>query len=1011
MPRARRSALAWVLVSIAFVLPAGLAPPPAAADGEITPMPTDGFVIAPYISGLDRPVAFRIANDGTVFVAEEAGRVKTFDSIDDPTPSTLVDLTTQVHFVEQDRGLLGLEVHPSWPAVPWVWVLYAKDARPGGAAPLWGPQPGEGDDRCPLPEAPPPQFLRDGCVATGTLLRLIVDPATMTVTQTIPLIDGEWCQQFPSHSVGAIVYGDDGALYVGAGSGDSFDFAADYGQHGGTEDPQTNPTGFNPCGDPMQFLDDDPLPGTSEGGSLRAQDLRTAQDPLGLDGSILRLDPASGAALPDNPLFGGDTKDDRHIAIGLRNPYRFTARDVGPGHPDELWIGDVGWDHDEEIDVIRNPLADVPNFGWPCYEGFGVTPEWDALNNTLCETLYASGEAEAPTYNYPHFSHVPPVTPCFSGAVISAISFYEGGSYPEVYDGAVFFADAYSGWVCAMDTLESVTGDPTSVIPDVSTATAIATTGTVVDIQPGPGGDLFFLDLGGTLSRLQQLPCSETVDPLEPNDAPGQSRPLVDGQVIDSILCEHDVDWFRVDDIDANDTLVAELTFPDAEADLNLLLYDRDLQLSDFDVARGGTRAVVVRPTTTASLFGIHPYFLRVEARPPFSVNPYSLRIHICQNDDLRNDGEAVPRPLDLLARSYSAVHCPETADRYVVNAPNGSRVDVTALFSSAGPDLDLEARSWNTTVRADSPEASVERIQSFPIFGTTGVRVLGPDALAPESRVPYSIGATLLTPNQVCSRGVGDAFEPNDDLGTSTKPRFFAVNGVLCENDVDNFSVSVKEGQLLTAVVQQPNDAKRVALSLRDDNGETVSVARPVAHGRIVQFAPAQAGDYHLTLTQAGVAGSLQIEPYLLDARIEPVVVERFGRRVRTNGTGSRLANVIFTEVGLPANGQIAIAEGPSTSGGLLPVQVVISADSAEASKPAGIKFILDPVLLRTEWGDRLRVFVEGVLVQPCASKKVATPDPCVRFRQVNNDQGVEIQALASENGEPRTWTFAPPG
>ena len=41
----------------------------------------------------------------------------------------------------------------------------------------------------------------------------------------------DWCQQYPSHSVGAAEFGTDGALYASAGDGASFNFV-DYGQDG-----------------------------------------------------------------------------------------------------------------------------------------------------------------------------------------------------------------------------------------------------------------------------------------------------------------------------------------------------------------------------------------------------------------------------------------------------------------------------------------------------------------------------------------------------------------------------------------------------------------------------------------------------------------------------------------------------------------------------------------------------------------------------------------------------------
>ena len=86
-----------------------------------------------------------------------------------------------------------------------------------------------------------------------------------------------------------------------------------------------------------------------------------------LDGSVLRVDPVTGAAFAGNPLSSSpDLNKRRVIANGLRNPFRFTLR---PG-TNELWLGDVGWNDWEEVNRIAN-IGDstVENFGWPCYEG------------------------------------------------------------------------------------------------------------------------------------------------------------------------------------------------------------------------------------------------------------------------------------------------------------------------------------------------------------------------------------------------------------------------------------------------------------------------------------------------------------------------------------------------------------------------------------------------------------------------------------------------------------------
>ena len=51
------------------------------------------------------------------------------------------------------------------------------------------------------------------------------------MTGTEQVLIENWCQQFPSHSIGTLAFGADGALYVSAGDGASFN-GVDYGQFG-----------------------------------------------------------------------------------------------------------------------------------------------------------------------------------------------------------------------------------------------------------------------------------------------------------------------------------------------------------------------------------------------------------------------------------------------------------------------------------------------------------------------------------------------------------------------------------------------------------------------------------------------------------------------------------------------------------------------------------------------------------------------------------------------------------
>ena len=489
MIRARRPlTFMGAFLILAALLPLSAAP--VAAAGATVP---DGFQDEAIFTGLDHPMAIAFAPNGKIFVAEKRGTIQVFDSLTDTTPTLFADLSDNVDNY-WDRGLMGLAVDPGFATGrPYVYVLYAYNhilGDPPGAK--WPSDPNNSyNDRCPSP----PGGATDGCVISGRLSKLTANGDVMTGSEQ-PLIE-DWCQQFPSHSLGALAFGADGALYASGGEGASFNGGApDYGQLGGSL--QGTPTPMNPCGDPGG----DMTPPNAEGGALRSQDIRTPGDPTGLSGTIIRVDPDTGAAWPANANAGNaDANAARIIAYGLRNPFRFTIK---PGTND-VWVGDVGFMTWEEINHVPDPNAAPLNFGWPCYEGDAGQPQYQPLGLSLCTSLSA-GSVTAPYYTYNHSDSIVAGDGCGTGSSsIAGLAFLpSSSSYPSSFKNGLFFNDYTRKCIWFMPAGPG--GNP-----DVSRMSVFANlasnSGGAVSLTVNPSGDLMYADYDrGEVRRIHYYP-------------------------------------------------------------------------------------------------------------------------------------------------------------------------------------------------------------------------------------------------------------------------------------------------------------------------------------------------------------------------------------------------------------------------------------------------------------------------------------------------------------------------
>ena len=214
-------------------------------------------------------------------------------------------------------------------------------------------------------------------------------------------------QPYSNHNGGSIAFGPDGYLYIGFGDG------------GSAGDPENNAQNLN------NYL-----------------------------GKILRINVDTNSekyTIPqNNPFIGKKNVKEEILCFGLRNPWRFSF-DLLTG---DLFIGDVGQNNWEEIDVIPGNNMGGQNFGWNTMEGFHCYPEEIDCNKT---------NLNEPIWEYPNNANylktlVGIKQNKMDGCSITGGYVYRGSKIPEFY-GRYIFGDYCTGKVWSFAYENGEAGD------------------------------------------------------------------------------------------------------------------------------------------------------------------------------------------------------------------------------------------------------------------------------------------------------------------------------------------------------------------------------------------------------------------------------------------------------------------------------------------------------------------------------------------------------------------------
>jgi uncharacterized repeat protein (TIGR03806 family) len=410
-----------------------------------------------------------------LFVCQKGGLLRMIPDVTvaTPTASTFLDLPAllgtrnEAVSTTSEQGLLGLAFHPNYATNRYFYVFYSvdKDAATSGS----------------------PIFERVSRFTTQAGNPNLADPASEVI-----LIEQQ--DEANNHNGGDLHFGPlDGYLYIS------------FGDEGNQDDSLANSQRITKdFFSAIARIDVDKKPGNLE---PNAHPNPTQSSPV--TNAVKRYETAPGSgvfraaySIPvDNPFvrtveggswngsFNGSAITAANLpyvrsefwAVGLRNPWRMFF-DIPPATPavQELWVGDVGGNVREEINVVTRG----GNYGWNFREGVIARPGSGAPP--------AGFSATGPVYDYVHTGDTS-MPSNFRGNSVTGGIVYRGTRFAGL-QGAYVFADYASGNVWTLR--RNATGP--------ATVERIAGMGNISAFGRDPSnGDVLIANLGS--DRIQRL--------------------------------------------------------------------------------------------------------------------------------------------------------------------------------------------------------------------------------------------------------------------------------------------------------------------------------------------------------------------------------------------------------------------------------------------------------------------------------------------------------------------------